>query len=481
MPSVTEAAAVGSQLEAALEAGLRSIDRNQQVTFTQYQSVVLPADGYLFWVSTGQTIEVEGSLHYAVDVRQAEDETIAVNRIQFTCEEEIQEFNSIAPNILWIGALGDQAASNSEQAPGLAGLTPSPVLFAFSSRDKYFRKANVFHYFGVAVQPALLAQLIDSAADLPAEPIVGDSLPIWLGLTKYGPVYPSFLVPANVEPPYVVAHIPPESTEPLQAFATFDPGPLVDEVGAVNMGAVDTMPVNAGQFGAPGAAPLQWLPSSQLLRERVRLTLYGFNNQTAIQYLQYLFDYSLNTDAFGVMNMPAIRDEKRVQADIMALAQKKTIDLEISYYQATAMAVALRLIAAVATDLVAEPAPESYVLTTVCQGPFSSGQQFPLVPTPSGIALPSTITGPASATAGTAPLGPVTLYLVQNLAAFIGNPGPANALAEITFAAGATSGVVMWLVSRYDVPVGTTLYLVMPAPADPILADLTISFAGDAT
>ena len=323
MPLVSETAQSGSQLEAAIAAGVRQISREQVLTFTKYQRTVLPVDGYLFWLNTGQTFQTQGSLHYGVDLRQAEDETIAVNRIMFTCETEVQEFNAVAPNVLWIAQLGDQAASNAQQAPGLSGFTASPVLFAFSSRDLYFRKANVFHYVGVAVQPPLLSQLVNSAAALPVEPIVGNSLPIWLGLSQYGPVYPSFLVPQNAEPPYVVAHIPPESTEALQAFATFDATHVV--------------------WPLP-SDPLEPLPSNQLMRDSVRLTLYGFTNAQAIQYLQYLFDYSLNTDAFGVMNMPAIRDEKRVQAEITAIAMKKAVEIEASYYQSTADAVARRLI-----------------------------------------------------------------------------------------------------------------------------------------
>ena len=317
MPLVSETAQSGSQLEAAIAAGVRQISREQTLTFTQYQRTVLPLDGYLFWIKTAASpFSVKGSLHYGVDIHQVEDETIAMNRVMFTCETEVQEFNAIAPNVLWIASLGDQSASNAPQAPGLSKFESSPVLFAFSSRDLYFRKANVFHYVGVAVQPPLLSQLVDNASQLPDQPIVGNSLPIWLSLTEYGPVYPSFLVPQNVEPPYVVAHIPPESTEALQAFSipTFN------------------------------SATLPRLASNQLLRDSVRLTLYGFSNSVAIQYLNYLCDYSLNTDAFGVMNMPVIRDEKRVQADITAIAMKKTVEIETSYYQATAFAVARELI-----------------------------------------------------------------------------------------------------------------------------------------
>lgn len=81
-----------------------------------------------------------------------------------------------------------------------------------------------------------------------------------------------------------------------------------------------------------GASPLHDLPSSQLMRDEVRLTLYGFTNQQAIQYYASLIDYSYNTDDFGFCNSPAIQDEKRAQVEIAALAMKKTITILASYY-----------------------------------------------------------------------------------------------------------------------------------------------------
>jgi hypothetical protein len=356
MATAQEASIAGSQLEAALRAGVRQISRDQRITFVQYQRTVLPVDGYLFWVSTGLTFVSQGSLHVASEIRQNEDETIGYNRIFFTTNNQIQEFNSVAPNILWLAsipAIAPSAVSTSEsleappdQAPGISGLTPSPIIFAFSSRGSYYRKANLFHYFGVSVQPPLLTQIVQSLGDLPGQPIVGNSLPIWLSLDQFAPVYPSFIVPQDVEPPYIVAHIEPESTEPLQAFAAFDPTSLL--LSTPKTGAVNTQPINTGAVGAAGIAPAgtdpsQLLSSSQLLSENVRLTLYGFTNQTAIQYLQYLVQASMN-DLFGFMNMPAIRDQKRVQSEIQSIAMKKVIDLEVSYYQSTSHAIALRLI-----------------------------------------------------------------------------------------------------------------------------------------
>ena len=134
------------------------------------------------------------------------------------------------------------------------------------------------------------------------------------------PVYPSFLVPENIAPPYVVAHIEPGSS------ATLGMAPLY------------------GWPGVTAGANLYDLPSSQLLQDRVELTLYGFNNQSAIQYLSMLMDYSINTDDFGFANSPVIQDGKRKQTEIGALAMQKKITILANYYQTTADAVARRLI-----------------------------------------------------------------------------------------------------------------------------------------
>ena len=44
------------------------------------------------------------------------------------------------------------------------------------------------------------------------------------------------------------------------------------------------------------------------------------------RYFQdYLFQYSLDTDNIGIMNMPIIKDEKRTQKEIGVIAQKKSM------------------------------------------------------------------------------------------------------------------------------------------------------------
>ncbi len=61
------------------------------------------------------------------------------------------------------------------------------------------------------------------------------------------------------------------------------------------------------------------------MRDKVRLTLYGLNNQQAIQFFQSLIDYSLNTDAFGFMNSPA--------AYVLELGNVSGVDAQITALQ----------------------------------------------------------------------------------------------------------------------------------------------------
>lgn len=331
MPSVTESLSQKSPLRTALEIGLEQIDQLQTVTFTQYQRVVLPADGYVFWVkatllgpsaafNVGQfnapqmdqpsttevpakEFEARGSLHVTSEKRQEEDQSFALHRVVFTAEEQVNPLNAVNPNTMYIATVGT-------------------VSFAFAQSDSYYRQADLHHYSGDAVYPPLSTQIINTPEELNTrEVIVSNSLPIWLALTQFGPVYPSFLVPDNLVPPYIVAHIGEEDTATLAPLPSYDLGLI-------------------SGFGNP--------TSSQLMRDRVRFTLYGFSNQRGLAYRDYLLQYSLLTDAFGITATdPVMRDAKMMQREIGVIAQKKTLDMTVSYYQGAVSDIATRLITSV--------------------------------------------------------------------------------------------------------------------------------------
>lgn len=312
MGLIGEATQAPPQLASVLDAGISTLSADQSITFQQYTKVTLSQDGYVFWVATGEAKDFSGSLHYITDRHQDEDQTVAANRFIFTAKQEITAFNSVSPSTLWIGAWT------------IDGVT---LQIAFADHGSFYKQADLWHYSGYAVYPAMASQLVQSSADLPAGPIVSNSLPIWLTQNSYQgisvPVYSSFLVPDNIQPPYVVAHVEPDSTEVLGAFP-------------IQVGAGTPIPNS-------GSAPLYQYMTDQLCAEDVRLTLYGFTNGQARAYLQAIIDNSWN-DVFGFCSSPVIKDDKRTQAEIAAVAMKKRIEFRASYYQSSADAIVRRFI-----------------------------------------------------------------------------------------------------------------------------------------
>ena len=349
MPSAAEGASAKQNMAAALEGGVETLSLDQEIVFTKYIRLVLPLDGYVFWVQAdlistsalmntfqlneatlneaqviadpAPTMIIKGSLHYSTNVNQAESETEAVNQVIFTALSPIQKFNDIEPSVLWIGEYrGDKQGYDG------------PIEFAFSARGRYYEQADLYHYVGTAVLPVFKAQLITGLDQIYNHAlIVSNSLPIWLSLQQYTPPYPgfhsylplfpSFLVPDNLLPPYGAIHIEDGKTESHQAAPYYDP--------------------TLGQHS--------------LSSDMVRVTLYGCTNEAALTWLSTALQYSFDYNTIGIMNMPVIRDPKRVSAELGVIAQKKIIDFEVSYNQTTARNVARQYIEKVVIDYRPQP------------------------------------------------------------------------------------------------------------------------------
>lgn len=331
MSDASEVAGRGSPWEGPLQTGVDTIGLAQTVTFTRYARLVLPVDGFVFWVKTdllrpsalfnaatfnsapfnrGQSVETpaatliaQGSLHYATDTHQDEADTHSSNSMIFTSEQEINDLNAVTPNLIWIAEhLG--------------------IKFAFSSRRSFYRQAGLWHYRGQALYSVTQNQLIDKLDGFDVgTPVVSNSLPMWLAMQLPTPFpnlggvgcyfYPSFAVPDNLAPPFVSVHIGPEDTRALQ------PTPRLDARGD------------------------PW----QLAADRVRLTMFGFRNPEAIALLNYVERYITVTERVGLMTSPTIvRDAKQTQPELMILAQRKTLEFEVSYYQTAALRIARQLI-----------------------------------------------------------------------------------------------------------------------------------------
>ena len=321
MSTVEESVSAPLEMAAGLQAGVNTLSLDQKVTFTKYIRLVLPLDGYVFWVKASllsasslfnaslynvspynsaqgvadpaQEIVVQGSLHFSSDQKQDEDQNAAYNTMIFTALSEINDFNSVAENEMYIAE-------------------HDGIQFSFNSRSKFYRQAGLSHYRGMAVYPAMRTQIVDSLDGFDTRNVVvSNSLPLWLilgsgsvnfpGMLTYPglPLYPSFLIPQNLPPPYGAVHIDPGSTEAIGMEPKFSPD----------------------------------MSSSQLCKDTVKVTIYGQRNFNAQDFRDYILQYSENTDAFGVMNMPVIRDEKRTQTELGVIAMKKTVIFEVSYYQ----------------------------------------------------------------------------------------------------------------------------------------------------
>lgn len=332
------ASAPQTQFAADARSGLELLDLNQTVTFTKYVKTVLPLDGYVFWVKAdllsdsallnssnlnetllndsptiatpADQIQVNGSLHFSYGANQGETENKAILGVRFTSEQEIQDFKLIDPQTIYIGEfLGSKFAFS---ATGVGD----------NGRGGNYEQAGIFHYYGEAINPVLLTQIIDDPTQLDTSNVItSNSLAFWLGMDATNPVaqyrptqgiklYPSFLVPQNLPPTYGVVSIDPETTSALQAF------PRIDS--------------NYNHY--------------QLVTEKVKITLYGLRNFNALDFVDYVINYSEDTDNFGIMNMPVIRDEKRNQVELSIIAMKKTVEFEINYYQTRIVDVARQLI-----------------------------------------------------------------------------------------------------------------------------------------
>jgi hypothetical protein len=319
MASAVEAAGAKPQLGAGLAQGVETISNYEEVTFTLYVKLVLPLDGYVFWVNaslltdsalynasqynkllynnypTGvppKQIIAKGSFHVHQEMHQLAERTTVYNHVIFTSLQPIQDFNLVNPQFLYIANY-------------------QGYKYGFSRRENYYKQADLYHYRGDTLYSIMNTQVIDSMTGFDTTSvIVSNSLPIWLGLNQFFPMYPSYLVEQNLPPVYASVDIDPRQTTALQDF------PLLD----------------------PESNPYQ------LVKDTVKIELFGVRNHDALNFVNYILDYSRNTGNIGLMNMPVMQDDKVTQPELTIIAQKKTITFEVSYFQTTVNNIARELI-----------------------------------------------------------------------------------------------------------------------------------------
>lgn len=325
MTNAAEASVARTPLGADLKAGIDAISYNQKITFTKYVQKILPLDGFIFWVKWDLVVSpvppgtktIMGSFHYATEQRQEEAETYSVNRVIFTAQSDIDFFNDINPTTIYIAAFD--------------GLN-----FAFSSRGNFYNQAQVWHYVGNAVYSDMRTQIIDTPEQLAAlgPLIVSNSLPVWLGLNTFNPnwpfypslplpfpLYPSFLAPQNIVPPWGTVHIGDDDTNPIVSTPYFN----------------------------------TQLSQEQLSYDHVRVTLWGATNDVAQNFLATINQFSYDTGLIGIMSRPIIKDAKRIQNELGVIAQKKVIEYDVSYIQGKIADFARQLIVTVIPNYIFQP------------------------------------------------------------------------------------------------------------------------------
>ena len=302
-------------LGAALKQGVDTISYNQEVEFTLYRRFVLPYDGYVYWVrdASAAPLVIMGSLHYNSDLVQTDDNTQPTTRIVFTSQEPVRDFTEMDPQTLYMAWFeGNQ--------------------FAFASLAAHYQQADLWHYIGKGTFSEYANLIVDDISQVPTVPIISNSLPSWLAMNDYNPpwhvdipfppitLYPAFLSPMNMEPPYGTIMIEPEQTT---SYAL---------------------------------APMKYsrLAGDMLAHDRVTVTMYGATNLQAQNFLAAVNQYTLDTEQFGIVGVPAIMrdDVKATVPETLLLAEKKHIAFEVSYLHSAQRDVARQLIEKVIVTVV---------------------------------------------------------------------------------------------------------------------------------
>lgn len=324
---------VSSPIHDALTEGEEVLSNVETVDFVPYVRVVLPIDGWVFWMNgtllmpellsqhnlqSSAPITVQCSLHYASVGQQDPDQTMVIRSIELTSPTEIEAFGALAADVMYIGIVN----------------TPlGPFKFTFSRRNNFYFAAKMFHYVGDAIYPAFDNLIIEDQDGFDQRQVVSNSLPIWLsmfnnppypsGITFSAPIYPAGLVLENSAPPYIAVEV---NERPSTAY---QPIPIKMSRSSTYQQCVDT----------------------------VRLITYGLRNDDIMDLRDYILDYSKNTGIIGIADPPVIMDVRRHQVEIAALAIKKEVELSVTYYQQRARDIARQLILKAGVNVGINPFP----------------------------------------------------------------------------------------------------------------------------
>lgn len=343
MSSIAEAIAAATPYGAVNAAGNEVISFDQSIVFDLYIRLVLPLDGFVYWVrastvspsallnafqmnqvqlnqpgtiSPAASFIAKGALHYESNSEQNVDANYTRNSVVFTALEPVQNFNSIGPDLLYIGRF-DAPTPASSQPPA----DTTEIRFAFSGRGSYFQQMNLWHYHGNAVFSTMMSQVVEDPRTIDATKLIlSNSMPFWLNFNQYNPAWP-VPVPRPLVPMFPAMLVEDNRTAPYFS---------VDIDSTEGVQSAPRLTRNTDHY--------------QQAKDTVRLVLYGADNNVAMDFIDSFLQYSYDTELFGIMNVPMFRDEKEGQNELNTLAKKKVASFEISYNQAAVRNVARQLI-----------------------------------------------------------------------------------------------------------------------------------------
>jgi hypothetical protein len=253
-------------------------------------------------VSLPTDVMVQGSFHYDSMVDQRADATVDSNTVIFTSLSEIQPFNEIGPDFLYIA-------------------TYRNIRFAFASRGYLYEQADLYHYVGKAIYSTTATVIVDDPNAFNPTVVNSDSIPIWLYMNYYQPPYPGFVCPLRLYPAF-----------------------LVDDNLAPPFGAVH---VERTEALAPVPLLGPHLEADQLCRDRVVVHMYGADNAMAADFRDFVEQYSADWNTIGIAGSPSpIIDVKHPQPELKVLAQRKSITFDVNYKQSVSRNVARQYIEA---------------------------------------------------------------------------------------------------------------------------------------
>jgi hypothetical protein len=184
----------------------------------------------------------------------------------------------------------------------------------------FYEQADLFHYMGQSLNNVNFPMVIDDASTFDPEIYFSNSVPVWLYfngyVSPYGgfqcniPVYPAFLIPDNLDPPFVSVKV--LNTHAQQAVSLWGPT----------------------------------MSHEQLACDRVRLTFYGTTNEEIMDFMDFVRQYMRDWATIGLMNgpLPISMDEYREQPEFKIIAPKKVVEYEVSYFQTQARNLARQFI-----------------------------------------------------------------------------------------------------------------------------------------